>query len=694
MFLNKLDFLLESSPWWLLACGLCGALYAYILYQKQAPWSKTINRALAFTRFLFVSLLALLLVNLFIKSTKNTLQKRTIGILIDNSASMLGVGKAGLSSIQTALFEMAESLKNKGIEVRLASLNQQNLGNFDSLAYNQKNTNLGQLIRNFKTNTEGANVTDLVLLSDGINNQGLSPLSYTVPFAIHSLAVGDTSAKRDIFIKNLIANNLAYKGNNFIVQAEIAHNGYSGQSIAVSIANNGATLQTKNVVLGKGPEPALVTFNISSNTVGLNRLQVIAQVLPGEYNSKNNRRALSIDIVDGRQNILILAATAHPDIKAIKSILDKDENYEVETVVANQLNNNLPSKKRYDLAILHQIPAENNVFTQELTNLRQNKTPIFYILGNQSSLAALNLYAGNLKIEAASNQTDRVGAYFNSAYNTIEFDQSNLKILERLPPITVPYGDIKSGLDVILRQKVGNVLTSRPLLMVQPASPRVAYFLGEGLWGWRMEEFAVTEKNEVVDDIFSKLIQYLSAKEDTRKLRIYPAAKEIEPGDAVQLETETYNDVLQKIYNQKINLKLSSANGFEKSYQYQNQEGNSSFNLSGLAAGQYKYTATANINGKLETTNGEFIVREGSLELENLQADHQFLQNLAKNSGGKVFFANQIAALEKYLLDKKSPDVLQSEEETKEIINWPWILLLIILLAAIEWATRKYMGGY
>jgi hypothetical protein len=691
---SKLNILLESSGWWLLACCLCGAAYAYILYQKTAPWSGTTNKILAFLRFLLVSLLCLLLLNIFLKSTKNSLQKRLVGLAIDNSASVGRLGKAQIASLKTALAELANRLKDKDIDVEYTSLNSANLSDIDSLKFDLKSSDLGQLISSFKSNNEGRNISDVVLLTDGIANKGHSPASAEYPFAISSIALGDTSSKRDIILKNILANNIVYKGNNFEVQADISGYGFENKQVTASISNSSGLLQAKTTTIKPGYEPSTVVFTVNAKNPGLNRYTISVQPQTGEYNTKNNSRELLVEVIDARQKILLMAAVPHPDIKAIKAILDLDQNYQVELLIANQQKPPVPKEKHYDLAILHQLPAPDGSLATILKTLKDAKTPIFSFLGNQTAIQAINQTDNNLKINNPDRQTDQVTGYFNTSYNGISFDPEALKLLEKLSPITVPFGDITSKMQVILKQKVGNTPTQKPLLLVQNESPKAAYFLGEGIWGWRMEEYALTEKNEVVDNLLLKTIQLVTAKDDTRKLRIYPQNKEIDINESLQLETELYNDVLQKIYGNTINLKLTHEKGNSKNYQYQTSEGNSTFNLTGLQPGLYKYIGTSIIAGKTETSQGEFLVKSNSIELENTQADHQLLQQIASNTGGKVFLPNQLAALDQFLTNKKAPNILQTEENTREIINWPWLLALILLLAALEWGLRKYLGSY
>jgi hypothetical protein len=687
----KIKLLFESSPWYLALCLLAGVVYAYILYRKKAPWGKNINSVLAIVRGLLVSLLCLLLLNFFIKKTENNIQKKVVGIILDNSKSINAIGQNNISSIKTALNSLKDKLSEKEFDVEIASFSDQK--NIDSIKFNVNSTNLSQLIGNFKSKNEGRNITDVILLSDGINNQGFSPSNASYPFPIHSLAIGDSTPKKDIILKNIIANNIAYKGNDFMIEAEIFAEGYDGKSTQISVYQDNKVVSTKNTILNNSTEPTIVEFKLSSNKLGLNRFLINVNPLSGENNLKNNSREVFVDIIDGQQKILLLAPAPHPDIKALKTIIEGNENYKLTANIANQFQK-ADMNQKFDLVILHQLPDEQGTFQNEIKNFKQSKTPIFYIIGNLSSIAALNLLDNEIEIVGSSYETDKVNGLVNENFNIINFDKSALKIVEKLPPITVPFAEYKINNEVILFQKIGNTPTKKPLLVLNNKSPKSAYFLGEGLWGWRMEEYAQTEKNEIIDDLFSKIIQQVAIKNDTRKLRISPISKEFELGQPVKLETEAYNDIFQKIYNNKINLRVTDEKGVARKYEYSNIEGNSNFQLTGLAAGIYKYLATTQIGEKTETATGEFIIKSIDYEMDNLQADYSELRKLSKNTGGLFFTSNQIGELEKSITSKKYTDKIISEDSLDELITWPWLLALILLLATIEWAARKYLGGY
>ncbi len=168
----------------------------------------------------------------------------------------------------------------------------------------------------------------------------------------------------------------------------------------------------------------------------------------------------------------------------------------------------------------------------------------------------------------------------------------------------------------------------------------------------------------------------------------------MEAGQTIKLETEVYNDIYQKIYNQKINLKVISEKNQVRNYEYTNLEGNSTFQISGLPNGIYKYVANSVIGGKNETVSGEFIIKSLDIELDNLKADFTELRKLSKNTGGNFYRDNEIGKLQNNIINNQQPDKIISEENLEELINWPWLLVLILSLATLEWAYRKYLGGY
>lgn len=206
------EIIFQTPYWYVGLCLLAGAAYAFFLYQPKPIWSKTTNYALAFFRGALVSIIAFLLLNPLLRSVQTFSDKSKVVLAIDNSESVASYGKKALEALEN----LREALADEGIDVAVQTLNSENYQEeLSKVAFNQPTTNLADMLGGAKSNYEGRNLTDVVLLTDGISNQGLAPTFTNYPFRIHSVGVGDTLPKRDISIKNIAANKIAYLGNQF-----------------------------------------------------------------------------------------------------------------------------------------------------------------------------------------------------------------------------------------------------------------------------------------------------------------------------------------------------------------------------------------------------------------------------------------------------------------------------------------------
>ena len=693
MLLTEIIF--QSSPWYAGLCLLAGALYAFLLYQPKPVWSQTVNGILAFLRGALVSFIAFLLLGPLLRSIKTLTEKPKVVIAIDNSESLGNYGPKWLGELN----KLRESLADEGLEVAVQTLdNESFLDEMPTVKFNLRSTNLSKMLATAKNNYEGRNLTDVILLTDGISNQGLAPTFGVYPFRIHSVGLGDTLPKRDVSLKTISANKIAYLGNQFPIQVDVVANGFAGRTVGVVLKQNGKPIGRQTVTFKQNDAFQSVTFQTTSTQKGVQHYVVEVEALAGEFTTKNNRRDVYLDIIDGKEKILLLALAPHPDLKALRSIIERNLNYELDLRImgANPTNDLLDSK--YDLLIFHQLPDYFNTGNDLIRKLlARDKTPVFFILGNQSSATAVSQLNTALNISAGAGQIDKVTGRFNANFKSLNLNPEQLQIVEKLPPLTVPFGEysVKAGGEVVLLQNVGNVKTNKALLALNTSGERKSAVLaGEGIWQWRLEEYALTEKQEAVDELFLKVMQLISVKEDRRKFRVYPLQNELNVGEKLTLETEVYNDIYEKTYGQNIRLELTDERGKSSAYSYVNSASNSRFEQSGLAEGVYRYKATTSLKGRIETAEGQFVVRDLQLEALNLTADFGLLRQLSAQTGGQFTKANQLEKLKTYLTNNKAPSRLESSETLSELIQEKWLFFLLLLLLTAEWGIRKYQGSY
>jgi hypothetical protein len=76
-----------------------------------------------------------------------------------------------------------------------------------------------------------------------------------------------------------------------------------------------------------------------------------------------------------------------------------------------------------------------------------------------------------------------------------------------------------------------------------------------------------------------------------------------------------------------------------------------------------------------------------------MNVNYDKLSKIAKKTGGKLYFKNEFLKLKKVLLNDQSFLVTQKERiVTQKLIDWKWMLGLIIFLLTIEWFLRKFLG--
>src|SRR5690606_27481710 len=157
-----------------------------------------------------------------------------------------------------------------------------------------------------------------------------------------------------------------------------------------------------------------------------------------------------------------------------------------------------------------------------------------------------------------------------------------------------------------------------------------------------LNEFDRTENTLFFDEVFGKLIQFLSTTEDKRKFRSYPVRQEFSDTEPVVFESQVYNDIFEPIYGNSVEIDISHEDGRSTNYTYVISPGNTRYQIGGLKEGVYRYRASTVLGGKTESVRGEFAVVERQAELQNLTADFDLLRRLSGNTGGKFYTAAQV----------------------------------------------------
>ncbi len=524
-----------QHPWLVALAVAAGLLYAGLLYLPKQEWSNTYKYSLAAIRFTVIFIIVLLLAGPISRFFDRNMEKPEFIIALDQSYSIKAFhDSASLDKTFQQLNALQNELEKKGIRVQVVDLNASDTKLARPSEWT-KQSPISQVLANVKDLEENKNFRGLILATDGIYNKGINPLYQAFTAPVYTIGLGDTTVQRDVKIKNILYNKISYKGNEFPIHADIAAQGATGEVVTVFLKNKGKVLSSQKITL-QDKSLQRVSFQTSAKEKGLLHLTLEVHTISGEKNTANNKAHAYIEVIDNKQKVLICAAAPHPDVKAIRSALDKKEN--IETFLCIPGISALP-KQTFDLVIFHQLPHMNNLLQNEFNELMKTSSPKLFIVGNMTNLALFNQTNSLLSITQRSSQKDLAAAAINSNFTKFSLLEDQKERWNDTPPLQVPFGDykLKSEADVILYQKIGKVSTTTPLL-VAASDRKTAVFCGEGLWWWRMDEASKFGEAEAFDKLIHDLVQFLSSKEDKRKFKIYPVNNEFIAGDPVVFQAE------------------------------------------------------------------------------------------------------------------------------------------------------------
>ncbi len=688
--------LFESSPLFIFLCAAAGFGYAYLLYKARHTWSKTVNRILFALRAVLVFFLAVLLLGPVLKLITNQYEKPTWVYLVDSSSSLSEVlDSLDREKLVQGVNTSRKAIQEQGYETMMVDLS----GNeINKPVFNAPASDLNRGIQHVVNQFEGRNLAGIVLLSDGIYNSGASPVYAPVRVPVYTLGVGDTTARVDLVLKNVAFNKVAYEGNKFPVRAQVLLQGISNQNVTVSILKEGKVVAT----LSKDSQSKSFLefdFQLDANQKGMQRFDVLVKGLTDETNLRNNATSIFIEVVEGKKKIVMIAPAPHPDIKALKTVVEKNSNYEfvVHIPGVEETDAALLKPGAAELFIFHQVIDLAGKTTALFQTLYKSNASVLLMIGGNSNLRQLAAYQIPIQFESLGGQWDDVTPVVNSGFRDFGFSDNTNGIFARYPPADVPFGKFSwpASANVLLYQRIGSVTTDRPLLLTWPDNNRkLAVLIGEGIWRWRMNEFADTGNTVAFDELFSKLVQYLSTLEDKRKFRSFPLQNEFSDAEPVVIESQVYNDLFVLVYGNTVKLDVRDESGGVSNYSYVISPGGARYRIGGLKEGVYRFTASTVVNDKTETVSGQFLVRAQNLEAQNLTADFGLLRTLAQQTGGTFYNAEQINQLATDLQQVKATSLIHTDETFNQLINLKWVFFLLLALISAEWFTRKYLGGY
>jgi hypothetical protein len=692
----------QYPAWYLLLCVLLGGAYAAGLYYKDktfaehTPW---LTRGLVVLRFLAATGLAILLLQPLLRSLLTETKKPVVIMAQDASESVgMALNEGGLEGYQQAWGALRDDLTRK-YEVKEYSFGSSVREGVD-FSLEDKVSNISGLLGDVTDLYGNQNLGAVVLATDGIYNEGSNPLyaGARMNAPVYTVGLGDTLQKKDLVLKRVFHNNIAYLGDKFSVQVDVAARNCAGSATSLNVAKIAGgeirNLQQLKLDIGKNDFFTTSEIVLEATEAGVQRYRISLSGVAGEATTANNSKDIFVDVLDSRQKLLLLANSPNPDISALKQTLERNKNYEVTTAYISDLKVKVTD---FDFVLLHNLPSRTNDAAAVLNVLNERKIPRMFIVGTQTNLPRFNQVQPVLEIQANMRNTNDVQGVFNPNFNLFTIDEALRNNLPNFNPLTAPFGDfrVKGEAQVLLYQRIGKVETQYPLLVYgHDGGTKVAVLAAEGVWHWKLFDYLQHQNHDLFGELIGKNFQYTSLKADKRRFRVSLSKNIFDENEPVILDAELYNESYELVNEPDVSLTITNGEGRDFNYTFNKTTNAYTLTAGVFPVGDYRYRGQVTFNGQNLVYNGQFSVQPIQLEVYETTADHAMLRRLSEAYGGAFFLPGQLSQIGQHLLEKDIKPVVYSSTRTRSVIHLKWIFFLLLGMLSLEWFLRRYYGGY
>lgn len=685
----------DISLWWIIpaiAASIGASIWYYRNQTQLADLNHWIKRLLIGLRSVALFLLVLVLFGILFETKDSKIEKPVFINLIDNSLSMMNYRDS--SSIKKNVTNYLDAI---GIDFKeefdVVTYVVDRNARKENYSFKGEITDLSSGFDLIYNQYYNRNIGGICLISDGNYNKGQNPnfVAERIKLTpVFTLAVGDTLTKKDQILKSVSTNQVAFLGNQFPMEIDIEANDLVGKGSKVEVYREKQLVEAFEISYKDQVDFQHFTVLLEADKVGFVNYEVVIRSLADEASYSNNRRSVFVEVMDSRNRVLMISSAPHPDITAIKQVLETDDKLEVSSKLLSEWDGSL---KDHQLVILHGIGELSRSTLPDV--LRTSKVPVLFLIDNRATNSATKEFGIDLELPSGA-KTDEVQGKGRDAFQLFEQSSSLQELLAFAPPLHVRFGktETRSG-DVLIHQRIGPVSKPDPLVFFgKNKNGKYGVVVGEGLWRWKLAEYARKKETPGFNDLVQKSTQYLLVRSSKDPFRI-TLPKRFNENENVIINAEFYNEAMQLITTPQVKFVLKDLNGKTINYEFSKQSSGYQLNVGKLKAGKYTWTASTEHNKKSFQKNGVFVVEDLNIESLTTSSDYGVLKQLSTGSNGGF---HELKDYNKLLSELKNREdivhITYEESAFHELIDLIWIFILLILVLSTEWFVRRYYGSY
>ena len=709
---------LGSSIWLLLLCMAAAGGLTYWMYQQTTPpISRGRRLLLGGLRFLALAIVLFLLFEPIVRQFSEDTRPPVLAVLADDSQSLRVT--AGDDTSATPLRTAVQHLRESGLdgELRFFAFGQSLRAlpadaPADSLRADAPRTDIAAALDGIRDELQDVNLKGIALLSDGQYNTGRNPLygadRSSVP--IHTIAVGDTTRRRDLQVRRITTNDIAYVDTELPIQVGLRAESVDGERVRVSLMRDGEEISTTQTRLPTGTAEVPVELTYTPSSTGLQRLEVQVTQLENEVTYRNNQRVFTVQVLESKRRLLVLGAAPSPNFASTRRLLSRVQNVEVVPFVSRQdgsfYQGTLPDDlSDFDALVLAGFPSSAvPMSTIERVAEATAELSLLFLMDRQTDPRRLRQHFGDrLPVAIEQPRSSFIAAQVRPSEQYRQHPILNVPdeaqgLWEQLPPLQynetrwTPSPDAR----VLATANIRSVELSDPMLVIRSRSgSRSAALLATDTWRWTNLPPDLDAASELWPALLSNMLEWVATREDTRSVRVRPVQETFGGGQPVEFSGQVYDESLNPVNDASVTVNVIAPDSTRYPYDM-NAVGNGRYvlEIGSLPEGTYRYVAEAQQGGApLGTDEGQFAVGALTLEFQDTRANATLLRQIAYRSGGSFVPADRIGDLMDELSgsDTFTPQVIEQESDVK-LWHMSSLLIVVILLLGAEWILRKRSG--
>lgn len=749
-FFRKGEFFLQwgGTSWWLVV--LLVGLSTVVLVSYRSGWRQLEGRAnrslLALRGCLFLVLLFLLLRPSLVLSTVVP-RENFLALLVDNSRSM-GIEEGGAARGQ----KISELLDPAGKFVSALEENfYLHAFRFASRAERQdpllqldwegERTNIATGLQAVLDESRNLPLGAILLFSDGSDNSFTSSQDVLTELKardipIHAIGVGRESLARDVEITHVSVPRVVIPESVALARITFRHRGLGGSRGRLEVREDSALMQVKEVHFPRDSETVSIDLRFIPKSEGTRTYSFTLVPLEAEEIEENNTRLAIIQVRDVRPRILYVEGHPRWEYKFLRRALTDDTHIRLETLLRTALNKfyrqgiededtlaaGFPSQSEALFAYRGIIfgSVESSFFTYPQMEMVRDfvgkRGGGFLMLGGSSSFAAGRYQ--NTPIEeilpvwlhsrgAQSVTVDGVYAQLEGRVHLSDYgrnhpalqlemeDRENNRQWLQMPGLEDwnRVASTKAGATVLAYADFKGQDDS-PLLVFQRygRGQSLALLTGSS-WRWQMLQKHEDQSHEI---FWKQILRWLvSAAKDP--VRVETEREIYSRSETVHIRAEVHDGDFNGVNDAQVKVVVTSPSGqaveipvhWEASEDgvYQGQwtpEADGLYQVKVLAYG--RGGSSGQSYGEATTS---FLCSTGRREYFDAVQKKDFLQKLARETGGKYYTLSSIGQL-----PKEIPYAVSRSSVTEVLDLWdmPINLFLLLGLLVAEWMLRKRHG--